>query len=224
MLAVKTGYVLDRFDIWLLRLNDQFDTLWTRTLTQRPVKINEIAEPFGFTAVADSGYILSGQKLVGTSLRAIVYRLDTSGVITWSQGYGGSPNGNNRFWWPIALGDGGFLLAGEYVDSINYTSNVYLVRTDAFGQQAIQTTIAEGPELVADLYPNPVRGELHWNMSGKKNITLTLELISMEGKVVLHKDHLPLSGSLAILGVATGLYQCRITCGDRFLMRKLVVE
>jgi hypothetical protein len=225
MLSAKTGYVLDRFDIWLLRLNDAFDTLWTRTLTQRPIRIDQSEEPFGFTAVADSGYLLCGQKLVGTSLRAIVYRLDTAGVITWTQQYGGALNGNNKFWWPISLSDGGFLLAGEYVDAVTFTSNVYLVRTDAFGQQAVQTALPNDPSVSSFFYPNPVSDRLYWRLSGQDaSQMLRLELFSMDGKSVLRKDHLPLNGSLELEKLPAGLYSCRMSFGNQSVVRKLIVE
>lgn len=224
MLAAKTGYILDRFDIWLLRLNDNFDTMWTRTITQRPLKIQESDEPFGFTSVGNSGYLMCGQKLVGTSLRAIAYRLDTAGAILWTADYGGSPNGDNRFWWPISLSDGGFLLAGEYVDSVNYDSNVYLVRTDAFGQQAVQTSVSTSALFTPCVFPNPVRDELHWKFPGEISTKLSLELVSMDGKSVMYKKQLPLNGSLSLENLPAGLYQCKIIYDDQFITRKLVIE
>lgn len=225
MLSAKTGYVNDRFDIWLLRLNDQFDTLWTRTLTQRPINIQNGEDPFGFTAVGSSGYLLCGRKLVGISMRAIAYRLDTSGAITWTSTYGGSPNGNNIFWWPIALSDGGFLLAGEYVDSVTYASNVYLVRTDAFGQQAVQTSLPYEPSVSSLFYPNPVSDRLYWQLSGQDAAqVLLLELFSVDGKLMLRKDDLPLNGSLELEKLPAGLYSCRMSFGNQSVVRKLIVE
>ncbi len=224
MLAAKTGYIIDRFDIWLLRLNDSFDTLWTNTITQRPVKIQESDEPFGFTAVADSGYLLCGQKLVGTSLRAIMYRLDTAGAITWTQTYGGASNGNNKFWWPIALHDGGFLLAGEYVDSINYYSNVYLVRTDAFGQQSLQTVIPMRPQPSMLLFPNPVSNRLNWQWTDARSPLISVELFSLDGKLIVKQEQLPSSGSLSLSGIPAGVYSCRVGDGLDFVTRKLILE
>ncbi|MFM7216441.1 MAG: T9SS type A sorting domain-containing protein [Bacteroidota bacterium] len=224
MLSVKTGYVLNRFDIWLLRLNDNFDTLWTRIIPQRPISIDNGDEPFGFTAVADSGYILCGKKLVGTSLRAIVYRLDTTGAIVWTQTYGGSPNGNNRFWWPLALNDGGFLLTGEYVDSITYDSNVYLVRTDAFGQQSFQTQIASAGFSNNSVYPNPVLDRLFWtfpcNASGRKSI----ELFSMDGRSMLRQDNLPCQGEIDTSVLPSGIYLCVVVNGTSHSVKKLIID
>jgi hypothetical protein len=226
MLAAKTGYINDRFDIWLLRLNDQFDTLWTRILPQRPLNLQQTEDPFGFTAVADSGFILCGMKLVGVSFRAIIYHLDTSGAITWTQTYGGSPNGDNTFMWPISLQDGGFLLAGRYVDSVTYDQNTYLVRTDAFGQQALQTIIPFRPVTMfhLSLFPNPVNGRLNWKCDDVLVRDLTLELLSMDGKTVLSKKDLPAEGSMELEGVTPGSYLVRFRTDDRLSVSKLVVE
>jgi hypothetical protein len=224
MLSAKTGYIIDRFDIWLLRLNDNFDTLWTRTIPQRPIKIQDSDEPFGFTAVSDSGYLLCGQKLVGTSLRAIVYRLDTAGAITWTQTYGGSPNGNNKFWWPVALSDGGFLLAGEYVDSINYDSNVYLVRTDASGQQSIQTALATVAEFGIELYPNPAHDCLVWTCPSFASGNNSIELFSAEGKSVFKHELMSGSGQLDISMLSCGIYICVVSDGPHRSFKKLVVQ
>ena len=222
MLAVKTGYIINRMDIWLLRLNDNFDTLWTRIIPQRPISINNTDEPFGFTAVADSGYILCRQKLVGTSLRAIMYRLDTSGAILWTQTYGGAPNGGNRFWWPLALNDGGFLLTGEYVDSIFFDSNVYLVRTDAFGQQSTATTIKENEKVSLRLYPNPAADRLYWKATTLSGDDVELSLYSLEGKQLLKLNQLPANGSVDVSALPSGIYFCEIRSGNQRTVKKLL--
>ena len=223
MLSVKTGYILDRFDIWLLRLNESFDTLWTRTIPQRPISIQNQDEPFGFTAVADSGYLLCGQKLVGTSLRAIAYRLDTTGAITWTATYGGSPNGNNKFWWPLSLSDGGFLLAGQYVDSINYDSNVYLVRTDAFGQQSIQTSFDEIVDQEILMYPNPAHGLITWRSNWSASSPLTFEIFSLDGQRVLQQEFIANTGTLDIVDLPRGIYVLAVNHDNRRLVKKLMV-
>lgn len=224
MLAVKTGYIIDRFDIWLLRLNDQFDTLWTRTITQRPINIQQSEEPFGFTAVDSSGYLLCGTKLVGVSMRAIAYRLDTSGVITWTATYGGSPNGNNKFWWPISLSDGGFLLAGEYVDSINYNSNMYIVRTDAYGQQAVQTAVETIGASETVLFPNPAHRRLQWSVSEIAGQSVTLEIYSITGELILRRSQQPATGSMDIADLASGNYICVIANASCRSVKRLVVQ
>jgi hypothetical protein len=224
MLAVKTGYIIDRFDIWLLRLNDQFDTLWTRTITQRPINIQQAEDPFGFTAVDSSGYLLCGKKLVGVSMRAIAYRLDTSGVITWTATYGGSPNGNNVFWWPISLSDGGFLLAGEYVDSVNYTSNVYLVRTDAYGQQAVQTSVEASGTSETVLFPNPAHRRLQWSVSEVAGQSVTLEIYSITGELILRRNQQPATGSIDIADLVSGNYICVVSNASYRSVKRLVVQ
>ncbi|MFM9052344.1 MAG: T9SS type A sorting domain-containing protein [Bacteroidota bacterium] len=223
MLTAKTGYVINRFDIWLLRLNDQFDTLWTRILPQRPLLINDSDEPYGFTAVADSGYLLCGQKLLGTSLRAIVYRLDTSGAIMWSQGYGGAPNDDNRFWWPISLADGGFLLAGKYSDPATFDANVYLVRTDAYGQQSFQTYVQTTNESGILVYPNPASDRLNWSFSISTPAIRSLELFTSEGRSVFRRDGISSNGFIDISNLPCGIYHCVMEdAGKRFSKRLLI--
>jgi hypothetical protein len=221
MLAVKTGYILDRFDIWLLRLNDQFDTMWTQTITQRPVKINQSEEPFGFTAVADSGYLLCGQKLIGTSMRAVVYRLDTSGNVMWIRDFGGSPNGDNKFWQPLALPDGGFVFTGGYVDSLTYDVNVYLVRTDGQGMvNTITTGIQQMPELAFSLFPNPVIDRLNWLGVAPG---ATIELYTMTGQLVYSEKVISSSGTLAYGKLVPGIYACLIRENGKVRVEKIIV-
>lgn len=224
ILAAKSGFVINRFDIWLLRLNEQFDTLWTRMLTQRPLRIDQMDEPFGFATVADSGYIMCGQKLVLPTgeLKAVVYRMDSSGVITWSN-YFGSGDGDS-FSDPLLLDDGGFLLTGAYIDSVIFDSDVYFVRTDAFGQVSVPTAAPEVDELPVTVYPNPVHGMFYWKLPVSKLENSSLELYAADGKRVLYRDRIPVNGQLDCTSLPRGIYSCVFRFDGSVLTKKLVIE
>ena len=102
-------------DIWVLKLNPQGDTLWTKvlggSLTERSGKI---------LALPDGGCILTGRTFsndgdfpgaqFGVLNDALVIRLDANGGLVWKKRFGGT---QDDFLHAIAINGSGFIAVGE---------------------------------------------------------------------------------------------------------------
>ena len=116
------------YDVWLLKLNFQGDTLWTKTYgdtgDDRGCSIQQ---------TQDGGYIVAGRTTSFSAGFYDVYLLKTnaSGNILWTRTYG-----STGFDWANSVQqtqDGGYIIAG-WTDSFGAGMNdVYLIKTDANG-------------------------------------------------------------------------------------------
>lgn len=108
---------------WLLKIDDNGDTLWTDTCEG---SINDIKPTF------DGGYIAVGTDTLPYENNLLLLKLDEFGTTVWKKLYKVS----NRIF-PTNVGecvqqteDGGYIIAG-YTDSLNY--DVWLLKTNASG-------------------------------------------------------------------------------------------
>jgi len=115
-------------DIYLIKLDTQGDTMWTRTYggggNDRGYCVQE---------TGDGCYIVAGwTSSFGAGLGDIyLIKLDTQGDTMWTRTYGGG--GNDRGYCVQETGDGGFVITG-YTDSFGVGGwDVYLVKTDSLG-------------------------------------------------------------------------------------------
>lgn len=93
-------------DVYLLRLNEQGDTLWTRTY-------GGIADDYGYSIceTADLGFAISGgSQSFGGNQQVFLIRTDSSGELLWQRTFGGS--GDDYGQCICLLPDGGFAIGG----------------------------------------------------------------------------------------------------------------
>jgi hypothetical protein len=114
-------------DFYLLKLNLEGDTLWTRTLFSS-------LNAYGYSvAPATDGYILCGYADVGKSTpRMMLARTNESGDTLWTRLFG-DPLASAGFS-AIQTNDLGFIACG-YIDNYNpdWDRNTYVVKTDGNG-------------------------------------------------------------------------------------------
>jgi len=120
-------------DMCLIKTNAAGDTLWAK-LYGGPLidECNEVMQ------TADGGYILCGHSFSFSAdgdYDVYVVKTDNQGAVLWSKTYGGSGNSsNNEFGYSIhQTSDGGYIISGETFSFGSGLNNVYLVKTDAFG-------------------------------------------------------------------------------------------
>ena len=117
-----------REDVWLLKIDADGDTAWTRTYGGGNADI-----AYSVAVTADSGFILGGYTDPEGSDRydVLLIRTDLNGDVLWTRTYGGpSPD----FVESVAQTyDGGFIAAGLTESYGAGWQDVYLIRTDANG-------------------------------------------------------------------------------------------
>ncbi len=110
-------------DAWLVRIDEQGDTLWTKTYGGT---LEDVA--YGVNVTSDGGYILSGYingSGAWTAGDVWLLRTDAQGDTLWTRVYGGT---SEEFGWDVyETIDKGFVTAGQG------SGNVWLLRTDSLG-------------------------------------------------------------------------------------------
>lgn len=114
-------------DVYLIRTNANGDTLWIRTMGG-----TNPDEGYSVQQTADSGFIIVGYTESFGAGGCDVYLIKTNanGDTTWTRTYGGTLDD-----WGHSVQqttDGGYIIAG-YTRSLGTGNDVYLIRTDAYG-------------------------------------------------------------------------------------------
>ena len=123
-------------DVWLIRLDDAGDTLWTKTFGG---ELDERAEDI--RRMPDKGFIIAGRSNSYDPPYHDMYvvRVNAKGDSLWTRTYGG-PNTEHAFSVSPTL-DGGFITAGYTKSFGGGITNAYVVRCDAVGDTMWTKTI-----------------------------------------------------------------------------------
>jgi hypothetical protein len=123
-------------DIYLIKMNNEGDTLWTRTYGGN-------YEEFGHDVIqtSDGGFAIIGSKYISSYRLAdmMLVKTDSNGNFSWAKTYGGNDVDEGVQLWELP--DHGFILAGQTesfgaggdCDPIGPCRDYYLVRTDQSG-------------------------------------------------------------------------------------------
>ncbi len=140
------------FDVYLLKINDDGDTLWTRKYGGDYSDVGRCVRP-----TTDGGYIITGWTYsygIGTPDSSNVYliKTDSLGNLEWERAFGGT--GEDKGYSVAQTEDGGYIIAGIYDQGPHI--DVYLIKTDSLGYTQIEETYSTRPkELALSAYPNP---------------------------------------------------------------------
>jgi hypothetical protein len=118
------------WDVYLLRIDAQGEALWHRTWDDGGYEVG-----YSVVEAGDLGFFVSGYKdpLGSDKWDALLIRTDEDGQFIWSATYGGA--GNDRADAIQQTPDGGLIMAGSTDGSGSGGWDVYLVRTDAEGNE-----------------------------------------------------------------------------------------
>jgi hypothetical protein len=127
------------WDVYLIRLDAQGEALWHRTWGDGGYEVG-----YSVMEAADLGFFVSGYKDPFGSDKWDVYliRTDEEGEILWSATYGGE--GNDRADALQQAADGSLVIAGSTDGSGSGGWDMYLVRTDAEGNELWGRTYGGG--------------------------------------------------------------------------------
>jgi hypothetical protein len=128
VLGTTTSFGAGRYDLYLLKLDQHGDTLWTRTYGG-----GDYEEGWCVQQTADYGYILAGYTRsygAGASDFYLI-KTDQSGDTLWTRTYGGgSPDEAASV---VQTNDSGYILAGMTRSYGGGEQDVYVVKTDSVG-------------------------------------------------------------------------------------------
>jgi len=125
------------FDFWLVRIDPDGDTLWTRSYGSD----QQYETCYCSDLTADGGYVMAG-SVSGTG-EFYAVRVDSLGNALWTQTYKPTPTAYVYEAHSIQeTDDGGYIIAG-------YGDSLYVVKTDANGDVVWDRTYGEGAHAYA---------------------------------------------------------------------------
>lgn len=127
-------------DIWLLRTDQNGDTLFTRFYGDAEAD----EETFFIQETSDGGYIIPGMKYVSEEQWWDLWliKLDENFDTVWTRTYGGYDD--EYMGWAEQTSDGGYIMTGETWSFGHGESDVWLVKTDSLGD-TLGTFVIEKP-------------------------------------------------------------------------------
>jgi hypothetical protein len=160
-------------DVWVVKINNLGDTLWTRTVGGNLIdKGNAIIETL------DSNIVVAGiTTTISDSTQAYILKFDKDGVLIWDSIYGGQ-----KYEWIYDVVESEpdkYTVTGSTNSNSNGDLDHYILNVNKNGVQQWDFTItnsAEDDEMCAiDLMPNGnilVIGYTETGGGGKKNVTM----------------------------------------------------
>jgi hypothetical protein len=126
--------------VYLIKTNAGGDSLWTRTYGGA-----DWDEGFSVQQTSDTGYIVTGYTNSFGHGSSDVYLIKTnaSGDTLWTRTYGGTSN--DEGWSVQQTSDTGYIVAG-YTNSFGDSSQVYFIKTNAFGDTLWTRTYGGPPD------------------------------------------------------------------------------
>jgi hypothetical protein len=139
-----------RFDFFLMKIDYQGDTVWTRTYGGLKDE-----QAFDLKATPDGGYILCGQaeEVGGGEMSYWLVKTSSSGDSIWAKKYGRGPDDRLYGKSVQVTSDGGYIIAGYVDDRTVGTSAdyIYLVKTGADTVSWTKSIDLPGSELAYDV-------------------------------------------------------------------------
>jgi hypothetical protein len=141
--GVTFSYGAGDGDFWLIKTDENGDTLWTRIYGG-----SAWDEPYDLLLTDDGGYLLSGQTLSFGSGNTDMWLLktDANGDSLWSRTYGGS--GYDGAWRADNTSDGGYIVVGSTTSYGAGGDDIYLIKIDSDGDSLWSRTFG-GPDFDA---------------------------------------------------------------------------
>lgn len=138
ILKTGDGYVIGgmtvkpsilNFSTWLLKLDENGDTLWTRTYL-------DSARIMSVCAIPDGGFALTGSQSSGLDYKAFVAKTDSEGNLIWLNYYGDYESSFGLS--IITTSDNGFAVLGCVNNPPTYSDDVWLLKLDNQGTEEFE--------------------------------------------------------------------------------------
>ena len=149
--GLTSSYGAGGYDIYLIKADASGDTVWTKAYG------GPLADwGYCIAQTSDGGYVIAGDR--DNQAEAWLLKTDSSGDTTWTRTYGG-PNQESAD--AVAqTADGGYILAGLTSSYGAGGQDVYLIKTDANGNSAVEDNPPGRikpltPNLSFSIVPNP---------------------------------------------------------------------
>ncbi len=125
---MTSGVPGDYYDCFLLRLNADGDSLWSKTYN-----ITMDDDGRAVLETSDEGFIIAGYSIPcgGGDIITFVIRTDSNGNEIWTNTYGDP----DKIWaYAMVHADNGYIVTGKIIPDGNYFSDIYIMKIDDSGE------------------------------------------------------------------------------------------
>ncbi len=139
------------FDPWILRLDENLDTIFTRIMDFNYSIAGNSAKEYSIYP-CEGGFFICGSD----SNRMMLRKTDAELNTIWEEVYGGAMGESG--YEGIPTNDGGFIAVGLTFSYGAGMADAYFVKTDAYGMLQIPVGISIAGNNMMAIYPNPTSG------------------------------------------------------------------
>jgi hypothetical protein len=206
-------------DIWLLRMNSEGETLWTKTYGG---SMNDGAY-FG-QRTSDGGYIITGYTQISKNDGDVyLIKTDSLGNVIWENRFGGPKLDEGQE--VKETSDGGYIICG-WTDSYGNWSQVYLIKTDSLGNVGIREEQKPyaGNRFSFSVFPDPARSILTVQFNAKIQKQITLDIYNALGSKVWGNNFFDAAKiSIDIRTFPAGVYFLKAETGNKTITKKITI-
>jgi hypothetical protein len=205
-------------ELYLVRIDENGDTLWTR-------RYEGIMDVFalGATVTSDHGYAVAATRTSDTLNGPDLYlmRFNGQGDTVWTRSIGGAGTQSGRSIQQTA--DGGFVMTG-YGQRPDMPESIYLVRTDSLGHFT-PNSVENSNDAISDIriFPNPSNGFFQVSAAGDID---KIEISDLRGNLFKEIEGEPELDHVCLPGadpLPPGIYLLKVFSGERMTIKKLII-
>jgi regulation of enolase protein 1 (concanavalin A-like superfamily) len=179
---IVAGYTLSygagSSDVWLIRIDSNGDTLWTRTYGG-----SDNDEGHSVVETADGGYIIAGEtKRFLTQVDVYLIGVDSVGDTLWTRAYGGAQGDEGHS--IIETSDGGYIVAGETFSFGAGSGDVYLLKLGSKVGVDENSQISVSKAWRNRVWPNPTAGTCWISYGSRTSGVVKIALYDLTGRVI----------------------------------------
>jgi len=218
-------------DFWLLRLNSNGDTLWTKRYQNPSTDLG-----YGLDQTKDGGFVMTGEMYRNAGMDPTdfyIIRTNANGDTLWTKTIGG--DNYERSYCIKQTSDGGYIIAGRTDSYGAGLDDFYIVKLepDEFSDVDVVETMAPASFSLSPNYPNPFNPGTTIEYTLARRAQVTIEIFNIIGqRVRILVDETKSAGSYrtawdgrddAGWSVSTGVYLYRFQADDAVQTRKMLL-
>ncbi|MFH1892844.1 MAG: fibronectin type III domain-containing protein [Candidatus Zixiibacteriota bacterium] len=131
--AIATGWTADyseSSDLLLTRISESGDVEWSGSYRYADTDVKDVG--YAVVPCPDGGYLAAGATQHGTEVDLYLVKVNSDGQKEWDRRYGQVPSAELGLA-PTPAPDGGYLIAGSFWPGGRPPSELFLIKTDAYG-------------------------------------------------------------------------------------------
>ena len=164
------------YDPWILRLDENLDTLFTKVMDFTYSIAGWSAKEYSIYP-SGGGFIICGAD----SNRLMLRKTDANLNIVWERLYGGLMG--EQAYEGIPTSDGGYIAVGLTNSYGAGSADYYIVKTDSSGLQSIPVAVSESQYNEFSVYPNPFTDFIYLSNIPSEHTIFTIS--DMQGRLLI---------------------------------------